>query len=355
MPRPPRLRSAILGLCVLLPVTAGATTLESRCHREIVSRIARYKSEILKRTFRCLDARNAGKFEGPCLDASTTAKLAAAAEKVRARIAMRCSTDSLTALGFRTDCAYGPVDAGIEATCAALPVTTSLEFADCLLCWEQAELARLEALFYASHAADVCGGTADATSPVCANLGCVAPLPDQRALDGSAEATCQRQIGSGGAKYLLKRDAFLSKCGLKGLTRAECLVAYGAKMQTLASGARIVMQKGCAGRAPDPSPPFCCRTGAECSAASSRDDCTTSFAGVVEEDSVCRAGGQCEPAPGSGKLTWWGACPLDATCGTALLDQTGLLDCAVAGVDHATDRLACLAFPANGGLDWPCP
>ena len=54
---------------------------------------------------------------------------------------------------------------GKEGACAALPVTTPAEFAECLVCWKGAESAEYIAILYASHALEVCGRDLAETSP----------------------------------------------------------------------------------------------------------------------------------------------------------------------------------------------
>ncbi len=118
------------------------------------------------------------------------------------------------------------------------------------------------------------------------------------------------------------------------------------------------IQSKCGNRAPNPSPPFCCKTGTgnQCSAATSRDDCTMNLGGTVQEGKTCNAGA-CDAAMGNNHdITWWGFCPESDTCpGTALSSIDDLIGCVDTTADAILDELLCLQLRGNGGTDWPCP
>ena len=347
---------AVAALVPVPPATHAQTTDPVRCQREIIVRLEQLKKTHLKYTLKCLDGVNLGKIPGPCPDAVAAAKLAVLALKVRDKIALRCSmTDLTTTLGFRNDCDYGPGTSSADGACVAMPVTTPAEFADCLMCWKTARFNEYMAILYASHAIETCGGALDAGSTECAALDCATPLPDQRDLGDTSENDCQRQLGKAGINYLLKRERLLEKLAIKGFDQATALPLVGVKLAQLEEKMRVTMQKSCGVHEPQPSPPFCCRTtGNMCVAAASREDCEQNLGGNVQEDKTCNAG-QCDPTPGNKKITWWGVCPEDDTCSSALTTQEDMIECIADSADTIVDRLICLQVPRNGGLDWPCP
>jgi len=214
---------------VVVSILAGAAPAHAdtvSCQKTIASKLFAIERVVLKLNARCLDKLNAGDVTS-CPDAITTTKIDTVRSKVTLKIAAACTMADLASLGFPTDCAYETGTQGVEASCAALPVTTPTEFAACLECWKEAELKELVALLYASHAVDVCGGALDETSSVCSDLDCTTPLPEQHVIKDTAEYYCQKNIGKAGIVYALRRIKFLEKCVLTGLgtTRADCLTA----------------------------------------------------------------------------------------------------------------------------------
>jgi hypothetical protein len=330
-----------------------------KCQRTYVKQLLRLKKKFVQLQNRCLDRENVGTVTGPCPDLATAAKIADAEESVREKIADECTLADATALGYPGSCALAAASDGAQQACAALQVTTPTEFADCLICWKEAELRRYVATLYASHAMDLCGGDLGASSPECAALGCTAPLPDQRDLGDTGESDCQRSIGKGGFKYLLLVEKILEKCALTGVDRATCLGDPDVLLKIATAAQRkdnLIMRK-CGGRDPAPNPPFCCRTGMgnSCSIASTPEECENLLGGEVQEGKFCDAG-SCSPLGGNKKVTWWGFCPQSPACpGTALTTLDDLKSCVATTGDAVVDELLCLQFPGNGGADWPCP
>src|SRR6185369_9158537 len=147
----------------------------------------------------------------------------------------------LATLGFPASCAFEAGATGIEASCAALPVTSGGDFADCLMCWKGAEL--------------------DDTSSVCSDLDCATPLPVQRNLGDTSENDCQKGIGKGGIKHLVSIEKVLEKCGLAGNDRATCLgdpVVQAGIDKSKLKLETLIKNKCGANRDPIPDPPFCC-------------------------------------------------------------------------------------------------
>src|SRR5207249_4981491 len=173
----PIMKRSAFGFCAALTVGVGAIVLATsvaaqttdpvKCHKEVVKRLANYKKTYLKAVEKCLDRENEGKAPGPCPDALATFKINKTVLKAEATIPLKCSlTDLTTTLGYRSDCAYEAATTGVEGTCAAKPVTTPAEFADCLVCWKGAALAVFVVLLYASHANEVCQSDLRASAPV---------------------------------------------------------------------------------------------------------------------------------------------------------------------------------------------
>lgn len=349
------LRSTTL-IVSLLGVASIATADPVKCQKQVVKSLATYKKVFLKGHEKCLDKVNGGDLPGPCPDPVTSVKILGKLQAASDKITAACTMADLTTLGYPSDCALETSEAGVEAGCAALPVTTSTEFAACLACWKTAEVAEFIATLYASHAVELCNGDLSGTSPVCSDLDNTAPLPDQRNLGGGSEGDCQAGIGKAGVGYIMTRLKTLEKCGLAGLTRAACLgdLAVQTKLAKAELKRQVLVQKKCGNRDPVPSPPFCCKTGPgnACMLASDRDDCTTNLGGQVQEGKVCGGGLTCDPTPGSGSVTWWGVCP---ETGAALTTQADMVACIGAVADEIVDELLCWQFPANGGADWPCP
>ncbi len=352
-------RSALAALVATLllgalPVRADPV----KCQKQVVRTLATFTKIYLSRQEKCLDLENIGKIPGPCPDPVAALKIQAAADKATLKIAAACALSDAAALGFRSDCAYESAVSGVEGACAALPVTTPAEFAQCLRCWKQAEVAEFTGLLYASRVQEVCGGGLGESSPVCSNLDCTTPLPDQRKLGDTAEAVCQKAIGKGGIKYFTSKLKVLEKCALNGLTQAGCLADL--KAQAAIAKAELkkqtLIQKYCANRDPFPNPPFCCKTtGNNCLPAVDRNDCQVVVGGQVQEDKTCVAG-SCNPVGGNKKITWWGFCPESTSCpGTPLATLADLIACADTSADTIVDELVCLQFHGNGGTDWPCP
>jgi hypothetical protein len=160
--------------------------------------------------------------------------------------------------------------------CAALPGPERTGYRPTLLagagCWKGAELREYLAILYAPLSD--CAGTTSAQSTECSDLDCTTPLPDQRDLTGG-DGDCQHGIGNAGFKYLFKREKLLEKCALAGGTQASCLgdLELQVKLDKVEQQKITKIKRKCGNRAPDPSPPFCCRTGQgnQCTVATTRD------------------------------------------------------------------------------------
>ena len=345
---------AIAAMLAMIASPAVADPL--RCHKQVVRQLARYKDFYLRRNRTCLEAQNLGKVAA-CPDLLTQTRIDSLNQKVVENIAKYCTIADIQTLGFRSDCAYEAATMGIEGQCAALPVTSGAEFAECMKCWKEAELAEFLAILFASHAVEICEGSLDETSPRCSDLDCATPLPNQGDLGDSGENDCQKAIGRAGTRYLVRRERILEACALRGGTSATCLadVRIQDRLANAEQAKQLLIQRGCGQRSPDPNPPFCCRTGManQCSAAASRDECVTN-GGQVQEGKTCNAMNNCDPVGGPNqKITWWGSCPESDTCpGTPLTSRDDLIDCVDTSADTIVDELMCLQFP---GGSWPCP
>jgi hypothetical protein len=354
-----RIRLLLIASAILLGLAPIAEADPLRCQTTYVKQLLRLKKKFVKLENRCIDRQNLGTVTGPCPDAATSVKIADVEASVREKIASECTLADAAALGFPGTCSLGADSDGAQDDCASLPVTTPSEFADCLVCWKEAELARYVATLYASHAVELCGGDVGSGSTVCSNLGCTSPLPNQRDLGDTGEEDCQRGIGRGGFKYLLLREKVLEKCALSGLDRADCLADLNvqASLAKVDQKLDVLVQRKCGNRDPAPNPPFCCRTGMgnACSVAATPDECENVFGGTVQEGKTCDMG-SCAPVGGNKNITWWGFCPQSGSCpGTALADLDDLKGCVADTGDNVIDELLCLQFPGNGGADWPCP
>jgi len=217
-----------VGLAVACPVfVLPAAADPVLCQKTILKQYTVLKKKTLKGVGKCLDKQNKGDLPGPCPDPLTSGKLDLARQKVEAKVAATCSLADAATLGF-VDCAYGAPgeDSAVEASCRALPVTSSAELAACISCWKEADFYEFLAVLYASHAAELCGGPLDASSTICSAGGCAGyfgATPDQRDLGDGGENDCQKAIGKAGIKYLLAREKLLEKCALEGGTRFPCL------------------------------------------------------------------------------------------------------------------------------------
>jgi len=368
---------AALGGAVLLSLAAAPGYADPvTCRRTVVQSALGYKRAVLREYGRCLDKDNADRVVGPCPDTSgpgappdAADRIARARARAVDRIADQCVfPGDLTANDYPLDCSYEAIATGKEGQCAALSVTSATDFADCLLCWKEAELVQYMGTLYASHAVEVCGSL-DASSATCSDFPCTTPLPVQQDIkSGTAgsEYDCQRTIGREGAKYLVMREMKLERCALAGGTRAGCLDGTFDDGHTQDMLARVASRhssavtRKCYNRYPVANPPFCCKTGPgnTCSSLpTSRDDCVMNFSGMVQENKVCGVGNTCDPQPGSKPITWWENCPEPNTCGTAtpLTQLDDLIDCVATTADLIADELLCLQFRQNGGADWPCP
>jgi hypothetical protein len=326
------------------------------CQKQIVKNLLKFKKTYLKKVGKCIDNQNVGKIPGPCPDPTTALKLQTLETKIRDKIALSCPAPDLATLGFPSSCAFEATGTGIEGQCAALPVTTPAEFADCLLCWKGAELAEFLVTLYASHAMEVCGGALDDTSPVCSDLDCSTPLPVQHNLGDTGENDCQKAVGKGGIKHLVSIEKVYEKCGLLGSDRATCLGDPLVQAGIVKSQTKLetVIRNKCGNRDPVPDPPYCCRTnpmGQQCVLSASRDDCEMNLAGTVIEGKTCNAG-SCDPVGGGNQIiTWWSTCPIDDTCDGTLDTLDELIACVDASAEEAAAELLCIQF-ASG---WPCP
>lgn len=363
---------AIVG-AVLCGLTAAGHAEPIDCQKNVVRSALKYKRTFLRVHQQCLDKDNAGKISGPCPNnvpdpGAAIPKLQSTRAKAVAKIAEKCTFPAdLTANSYPLDCSYEAIATGKEGDCADNIVASSANFADCLLCWKEAELAQFVGTLYASHAVELCGSL-DASSTTCSDFPCTTPLPVQRDLGfgtSGSEYDCQRGIAREGNKYLVTRERVLEKCALAGGTRANCLDGTfdGGRTQgnlAKAEGRKAagIMRK-CGNRVPVADPPYCCRTGAmnACMVSTSRDDCEMNLGGQVMENKTCELG-SCAPVTGPTKpFTWWENCPEPNTCGTAVALATidDVIDCIDATADLIVDELLCIQFRQNGGADWPCP
>lgn len=340
-------------------VRVGAAD-QTSCQKQILKQLLKYEKNVVKVHTSCLHLENLGKVPGPCPDAVGLTKIADAATSTAATIAGSCTSADLTGLGFSSSCGdYGSGATAAGAACAGLPAGNPGEVAACLQCWKAAELGAYVAALYASHAIEVCGAV-DGTSAECQPLACATPLPDQRNLgESGGDSTCQKGVGTAGFKTMLKRSKVLIKCALAGTTRADCLAdpLVQEKLAALETKMATLVQNKCGNRDPEPSPAFCCRTGAgnECTAASTRDDCTL-LGFTIQEDKFCDVDSTCASLGGNKQFTWWATCPDGVACAGPALGTTDDMSGCVDGVaDRLVDRLLCLQVPRNGGADWPCP
>jgi hypothetical protein len=333
------------------------------CQTAIVKSLAKYKKVYLKSHQKCLDKENKLLIaEGSCPDALAGLAIAKANEAVKAKIAKVCTLAQIQTLGYRADCAYHAAAGGREGECAAMPVTSTDEFAECMKCWKGAELAEYVATLYASRALEECSGDVSSSSPVCSDLDCATPLPTQRVLGDTGENDCQRAIGKAGVKYLVKREKIIEGCLLKGCTRAQCLggtcdaaLTASVKLEAAEAQKQSVIQNGCGNRDPIVgSPGFCCRcgTGNQCMDAADQATCEATVGCSVQEGKVCNLVDlTCDPGPKT--ITWWHNCPesLTGTCpGSAVTTLAGLIDCVDTAADVTVDELICIQFPG-----YPCP
>jgi hypothetical protein len=329
----------------------AVTDLTALCQKTVVQQLLKYEKTYLKMHIKCLDGENKGTVAGPCPDAIATAKIGLANSKVRAKIAQKCTMTQLGTLGYRSDCAYESATVGREGQCAALPVTTPDEFAECLKCWKGAESSELIALLYASHAVEVCGGALDESSPRCSDLDCTSPLPDQHSLGATTENDCQRMISKAGVLYALKRQKTIEKCLLTGGTKASCLADPVIQLQLgkAETQKQTIIKNNCGNRSPSPATSFCCQcgTGNQCMVIADRDTCNATPNCNVQEGKSCDGGSlKCTPAPHT--ITWWGNCPESDTCpGTALTTLDDLITCVDTSADAITDELLGLQFPTS--------
>jgi hypothetical protein len=354
-----KLRLSTLGAGVAALALAGPAQADpASCQKQIVQQLLKFKKIYLKAHVKCLDGQNVNKLPGPCPDTAALLRIQIIGDKVQAKIAGACTMADLATLGFPGDCQFETIATGIEGQCAALPVTTPAEFADCLMCWKGAELSEYAAIVYASHAEEVCGGDLDEESPQCSDLPCAAPLPQERDLGDTGENDCQRSIGKAAVKYLVSREKILEKCGLGGGTQASCLADLRIQLSLDKALAKLDsgIRKRCGNRDPLPDPPFCCRTGMgnQCTAATTRDECEDILGGDVQEGKVCGVDNNCDPAPGNQTITWWGFCPEPNDCGsaTALATLDDLIACVDTTASQIVDELICLQIRTGG---WPCP
>ncbi len=348
-----RVAAALVALALAAPAHADP----AKCQKTLLAGLRKYKKAYVKAFERCLDAENIAKIPGPCPDVSAQAKIGTAVTKINPKIDAACAPADLATLGYSTGCALTTPETARETSCSSLPAATGSQLAACLECWKAAELAEFIAIAYASHAVEVCG-TFDGSSAVCSEIDCTTPEPDQRNLGSTGENDCQRAIGKGGFKYLLTREKVLEACGIEGQTRGQCLDVMvnpqvGLAIQKAETKKMAAIRNKCGNRTPIASPPFCCRvgTGNSCMAATTRDECTMTLGGTVQENKTCTAG-SCSPITGGGVITWWENCPEATSCpGTAVATMNDLIDCLDASADTVVDELLCLQFRSG----WPCP
>ena len=353
---------AVLALSIIALGSGSARAISDPnvlCQKTVVKQLERYKKAHFTRFRTCLDKENAGDIPGPCLDATSAAKLGLTSSKVTANIVAKCTTGTLAANGYdTTDCHLGTPTAGIDGTCYNMTVASVSDFAECMKCWKAAEFARFEATLYASHAQELCGTALDDTSATCSNLGCTSPLPVQHDLGSTGENDCQRGIAKAGFNYLIKVEHQIEKCMLKGNTRGACLADPTLQLKLAAAEAskQHKIHDKCGNRDPVANPPFCCRTGAPmqaCVAAATRDDCVATPGNFVQEGKTCGLSNTCENTNPGGEITWWEHCPLDTSpCpGPTPSTLNDLIDCVDRTADGIVTSHLCLQFP-NGGA---CP
>jgi hypothetical protein len=140
----------------LLLLAASAHADPAKCEKTLITGLLKFKKTFLKVHAKCLDAENAGKIPGPCLDPQGALKLSGVSAKVSTKITNACVAGDLSTLGYTGSCDFKPGAQGAEAACAALPATTPQELTSCLMCWKSAELSRYAAILYASHANELC-------------------------------------------------------------------------------------------------------------------------------------------------------------------------------------------------------
>jgi hypothetical protein len=346
----------IVGLATpTVPVLADTAT----CKKAIVKQLFRYERVYLRRHARCLDRDNKGDIGGTdqCPDLTTQTRIQDTNTAVTENIADKCTISDIAALGYRADCVYGPETTGIEADCAALPVTTPTEFAECMKCWKSAELAEYLGLLYASQSVGFCGGSLDATSPVCSELGCTVPLPEQRDLGDTGENDCQIGIGRSGARYLVNRMRILERCLLEGGNQASCLADpdLQTKLATQEARKETSIKRKCGNRTPSVTSNFCCRCGpmgGTCTQVpTTREDCLAIDPSCkIQEGKLCNLEGDpCANAPK--EITWWVSCPKDGCSpATPLASIDDVIACVDASADVIADELLCLQFPTS----YPC-
>jgi len=334
------------------------------CQSAIVKSLASYKKAVLKAHSKCLDKENKLLVPaGSCPDAIADLAVSKANLKVKAKIASQCaSVAQITGLGYPADCVYETGTQGAEAQCAALPVTSTDEFAECMKCWKGAQLKEFLAILYASNSVQECGGDLTDTSAECSGLDCTTPLPTQFELGDNAEGDCQRGIAKAGIKYFLKREKLIEKCLLKGCTAAQCLggtcsfaLTLPVQLQAAEASKINLIKNKCGNRDPVAVAPdnFCCKCGGNnCMNIPDRPTCEATVGCQVQEGKFCDVDLTCAPGPKT--ITWWETCP-DTDSGTCAggdpvttLDE--LISCVDATADEITDDLLCKQFPG-----YPCP
>src|SRR5688572_18279407 len=274
-------------------LSTGASAADP-CQTAIVKSLAKYKKVVLKSHAKCLDKENKLLIpEGSCPDAAAGVVIAKANEAVKVKIAKVCTLAQIQSLGYRSDCAYRVAAAGRDGQCAAMPVTSTDEFAECMKCWKGADLSEFVATLYASRALEECAGDLSETSTRCSDLDCTTPLPEQRVLGDTGEGDCQRAIGKAGIKYLLKREKIIEKCLLAGCSRAQCLggtcaaaLTVPLKLDAAEAQKHTIIQNGCGNRDPiSTSGGFCCRCGMgnQCMDAADRATCEATVGCEVQE------------------------------------------------------------------------
>jgi hypothetical protein len=334
--------------------TAPAHADPALCQKTVAKQLYKFKRTYLKQNEKCLGKENKLDIPGPCPDTAAQLKIADTNSKVTATISdpAKCTMADLSTIGYRSDCAYEAASGGVEANCAALPVTTTAEFAECMKCWKAAEMGEFIALLFASHATEICG-TLDENSTTCSDLDCTTPLPEQRNLGDTGENDCQRGISRAGIKYLLKRAKILEKCLLDGGTQSSCLADLDVqlKLQKAEESKQTGIKRKCGNRTPSSSTGFCCQcgTGNACMVIADRPTCEATSGCVVQEGKTCDGGTlKCMP---SHEITWWSNCPESDTCpGATLTTIDDLISCVDSSADQIADEVLCLQFPG-----YPCP
>lgn len=301
-----RVSGAAIGSVTVVLLFAGAASAAplfadaARCQRAIGKAGEKLKKTQLALWSKCLDGVLTGR---GCDTAGRDAKLAAARAKFDAVVNDTCTSATLFAnppagLGFAAHCRLesGPRPA-VETACQALPVNSAGTLAQCLACWNDAEVHELLQVLYPCLSSQVPDGAA---------LDCGTP-PAACPTDPK-EIACTRAIARRSRALGAARDRAMRKC-LDAVNR---------------------------GSIPGPCP-----------------DTKAAKALAAAEAKLDRAiAAACAQPPG-----WWDACPDDdaAPCDRAIASTADVVSCVADGTSSVSGRLLCQRYPgaAGGGSDCP--